>query len=190
MLLWTGKQLYGQLPESSAAYRSMEKFAVHDARPHGRLRLNPITWGLRVMQLIDRRNNSLRDPYRPSVNLALRVVPGRRHSDGRRKSTPLGLRHCEPDAAHSLSAQAPAAGSAVAALMAAGAASSVTTASSAFRDNGATSARELTKRSKPRLVQDRDGLARRCQQGHADIVGKLLRHPPSEPRDRRRPRSP
>ncbi len=73
MLLWTGKQLYGRLPESSAAYRSMEKFE-YARTPHRRLRLNPITWGLRVMQGIDRRNTRARDPYGPSVNLAIRAV--------------------------------------------------------------------------------------------------------------------
>lgn len=73
MLLWTGKQLYGRLPESSAAYRSMEKFE-YSRTPHRRLSLNPITWGLRLMQLVDRRNEKLRDPYGPSVNLAIRAV--------------------------------------------------------------------------------------------------------------------
>ena len=73
MLLWTGKQLYGRLPESSAAYRSMEKFE-YARTPHQRLRLNPITWGLLLMQLIDRRNDSLRDPYGPSTNLAIRAI--------------------------------------------------------------------------------------------------------------------
>ena len=73
MLLWTGKQLYGRLPESSAAYRSMEKFE-YARTPHRRLSLNPITWGLRLMQSVDRRNDSLRDPYGPSTNLAIRAV--------------------------------------------------------------------------------------------------------------------
>lgn len=73
MLLWTGKQLYGRLPESSAAYRSMEKFE-YERTPHRRLSLNPITWGLRLMQLIDGRNDTLRDPFGPSTNLAIRAV--------------------------------------------------------------------------------------------------------------------
>ena len=73
MLLWTGKQLYGRLPESSAAYRSMEKFE-YARTPHRRLSLNPITWGLRLMHLIDRRNDTLRDPFGPSTNLAIRAV--------------------------------------------------------------------------------------------------------------------
>ena len=73
MLLWTGKQLYGRLPESSAAYRSMEKFE-YARTPHRRLSLNPITWGLRLMHLIDRRNDTLRDPYGASTNLAIRAV--------------------------------------------------------------------------------------------------------------------
>lgn len=73
MLLWTGKQLYGRLPESSAAYRSMEKFEYAHT-PHRRLSLNPISWGLRLMQLIDRRNDTLRDPHGPSTNLAIRAV--------------------------------------------------------------------------------------------------------------------
>ncbi|MCY4112330.1 MAG: class I SAM-dependent methyltransferase [Chloroflexi bacterium] len=73
MLLWTGKQLYGRLPESSAAYRSMEKFE-YSRTPHRRLSLNPITWGLRLMQAIDRRNDTLRDPLGPSTNLAIRAV--------------------------------------------------------------------------------------------------------------------
>lgn len=73
MLLWTGKQLYGRLPESSAAYRSMEKFEYAHT-PHQRLSLNPITWGLRLMQSVDRRNNSLRDPYGASTNLAIRAI--------------------------------------------------------------------------------------------------------------------
>ena len=73
VLLWTGKQLYGRLPESSAVYRSMEKFE-YSRTPHRRLSLNPITWGLRLMQLIDQRNERLRDPHGPSVNLAIRAV--------------------------------------------------------------------------------------------------------------------
>ena len=73
MLLWTGKQLYGRLPESSAAYRSMEKFE-YARTPHRRLSLNPITWGLRLMQAIDRRNDTRRDPFGPSTNLAIRAV--------------------------------------------------------------------------------------------------------------------
>ena len=73
MLLWTGKQLYGRLPESSAAYRSMEKFE-YARTTHRRRTLNPISWGLGLMQTIDRRNDSLRDPYGQSVNLAIRAV--------------------------------------------------------------------------------------------------------------------
>ena len=73
MLLWTGKQLYGRLPETSAAYRSMEKFE-YARTPHRRLSLNPVTLGLRLMQLIDRRNDRLRDPNGPSTNLAIRAV--------------------------------------------------------------------------------------------------------------------
>ena len=73
MLLWTGKQLYRRLPETSAAYRSMEKFE-YEHTPHRRLSLNPITWGLRLMQRVDRRNDSLRDPFGPSTNLAIRAV--------------------------------------------------------------------------------------------------------------------
>jgi len=42
--------------------------------PHRRLSLNPVTWGLRLMQLIDGRNDRLRDPYGPSTNLAIRAV--------------------------------------------------------------------------------------------------------------------
>ena len=73
MLLWTGKQLYGRLPESSAAYRSMEKFE-YARTPHRRLSLNAITFGLRLMQRIDQHNDTLRDPFGPSVNLAIRAV--------------------------------------------------------------------------------------------------------------------
>ena len=73
MLLRTGKQLYGRLPASSNAYRSMEKFE-YARTPHRRLGLNPLTWALHLMRFIDRRNDSLRDPYRPCVNLAIRAV--------------------------------------------------------------------------------------------------------------------
>ena len=73
MLLWTGKQMYGRLPTSSAVYRSMEKFE-YARTPHRRLGLNPITWGMRLMQFIDRRNDRVRDPNRPCVNLAIRAV--------------------------------------------------------------------------------------------------------------------
>ena len=73
MLLWAGKQLYGRLPASSNAYRSMEKFD-YARTPHRRLGLNPLTWALRLMRFIDRRNDRLRDPYGPCVNLAIRAV--------------------------------------------------------------------------------------------------------------------
>ena len=73
MLLRTGKQLYERLPASSNAYRSMEKFEY--ARiPHRRPGLNPLTWALRLMRLIDLRNDKLRDPNRSCVNLAIRAV--------------------------------------------------------------------------------------------------------------------
>ena len=88
MLLWTGKQMYGRLPASSSAYRSMEKFEYAQA-PHRHLRFNPITWSMRLMQFIDRRNDRCRDPYGPCVNLAIRAV--RRSDDwatGRQASPP------------------------------------------------------------------------------------------------------
>ncbi len=73
MLLWAGKQLYGRLPASSNAYRSMEKFE-YARTPHRHLGWNPITWAIRLMRFIDRRNDRLRDPYGPCVNLAIRAV--------------------------------------------------------------------------------------------------------------------
>ena len=74
MLLWAGKQLYGRLPASSNAYRSMEKFE-YARTPHRHLGWNPITWAIRLMRFIDRRNDRLRNPYGPCVNLAISSGP-------------------------------------------------------------------------------------------------------------------
>ena len=73
MLLWAGKHMYGRLPASSGVYRSMEKFE-YARTPHRHLGWNPITWAIRLMRFIDRRNDKLRDFNRPCVNLSIRAV--------------------------------------------------------------------------------------------------------------------
>ena len=89
MLLRTGKQLYGRLPASSNAYRSMEKFE-YARTPHRRPGLNPLTWALRLMRFIDRRNDHCRDPDGPCVNLAIRAVRNARERASARPATAPG----------------------------------------------------------------------------------------------------
>lgn len=73
MILWTLKQLYTRLSPTSDIHQSMEKF-MYDLAPRTSLQARAIAMGLRLIRYVDARNDKMRDPESPCVNISLRAV--------------------------------------------------------------------------------------------------------------------